>query len=140
MPVPTNQPAQLQILFMACRRACKSRKTSASEVHDWCCSLDADLVLLLTGEEMDTYHQRVCPAAALHSQELQQCPQTDCIGLAVAEQGVVFSGLAAAWYSVISSCAASERSQLLDMEPSSGQVARLEETASTQMWLLVAAA
>ena len=72
---------------LLCRRSCSSRKSKTSEVQDWCCSIDADLVLLLTSEEMDTYHQRVLPAAALRSQELKQCPQTDCIGLAVAEQG-----------------------------------------------------
>ena len=47
----------------------------------------AGLVLQLASKEMDTYHQQVLPAAALRSQELKQCSQTDCIGLAVAEQG-----------------------------------------------------
>ena len=77
----------VNVVCVLCRRLCSSRKSKASEVQDWCCSIDADLVLLLTSEEMDTYHQRVLPAAALRSQELKQCPQTDCIGLAVAEQG-----------------------------------------------------
>ena len=30
---------------------------------------------------MDTYHKQVLPAAALRSQELKQCSQTDCISV-----------------------------------------------------------
>ena len=80
------RPCCLTMRALRCR-ACAKRKSSGSEPHEWCCSLDADLNLLLTCEEMETYHQRVCPAAALRSQELKPCPQTDCTGLAVTQPG-----------------------------------------------------
>lgn len=53
----------------------------------WCCSLDADIPLLLTVEEEEQYLERSLKAAANSCADLVPCPQPDCEGVAVAGRG-----------------------------------------------------
>lgn len=53
----------------------------------WCCSLDADITLLLTVKEEEQYLERSLKAAANSSADLVPCPQPNCEGMAVAGQG-----------------------------------------------------
>jgi hypothetical protein len=54
----------------------------------WCCSLDADITVLLSVEEEEEYLQRSLKAAANSCADLVQCPKPDCFGMAVAGGGV----------------------------------------------------
>ncbi|KAK9846018.1 hypothetical protein WJX81_008504 [Elliptochloris bilobata] len=54
---------------------------------EWCCSLDADLWLLLTEEEEAEYLARSVRAAAQRCADLVPCPAAGCEGLAVAGHG-----------------------------------------------------
>ena len=53
----------------------------------WCCTLDADVLLLLTVEEEEQYLERSLKAAANSCPDLKSCPQPDCKGMAVAGAG-----------------------------------------------------
>ena len=53
----------------------------------WCCTLDADVYLLLTVEEEQQYMERSLKAAVNSCAALVPCPQPDCKGMAVAGQG-----------------------------------------------------
>ncbi len=53
----------------------------------WCCTLDADIPLLLTVEEEEQYLERSLKAAANSCAELVPCPQPNCKGMAVTGQG-----------------------------------------------------
>ena len=53
----------------------------------WCCSLDADIPLLLTVEEEEQYLERSLKAAANSCADLVPCPQPTCEGVAVAGRG-----------------------------------------------------
>ena len=53
----------------------------------WCCSLDADIPLLLTLEEEEQYLERSLKAAANSCADLVPCPQPNCEGVAVAGKG-----------------------------------------------------
>ena len=53
----------------------------------WCCTLDADIPLLLTIEEEEQYLERSLKAAANSCPDLVPCPQPDCKGMAVAGAG-----------------------------------------------------
>ncbi len=53
----------------------------------WCCTLDADIPLLLTVEEEEQYLERSLKAAANSCADLVPCPQPNCDGVAVAGQG-----------------------------------------------------
>jgi hypothetical protein len=63
-------------------------------IADWCCSLDADLHLLLSVEEEEEYHSRSVRAASSRVKDLVACPQPDCQGLAVAGGMPIDLGLA----------------------------------------------
>ena len=53
----------------------------------WCCTLDADVPLLLTVEEEEQYLERSRKAARNSCANLVPCPQPDCEGMAVVGQG-----------------------------------------------------
>ena len=53
----------------------------------WCCTLDADIPLLLTLEEEEQYLERSLKAAANSCADLVPCPQPNCEGVAVAGKG-----------------------------------------------------
>ncbi len=53
----------------------------------WCCTLDADVHLLLTVEEEQQYLERSRKAARTLCANLVPCPQPDCEGMAVVGQG-----------------------------------------------------
>ena len=53
----------------------------------WCCTLDADMPLLLTVEEEEQYLERSLKAAANSCADLVPCPQPNCEGMAVAGKG-----------------------------------------------------
>ena len=78
---------------LLCGRQCKARKPAGAPVHDWCCSLDADLGQLLSSHELTQYETRAPAAAALRSGgDLQSCPRAGCQGLAVKEPGAACFG------------------------------------------------
>ena len=60
----------------------------------WCCTLDADIPLLLTVEEEEQYLERSLKAAANSCADLAPCPQPNCDGVAVAGQGEAVGRLA----------------------------------------------
>ena len=59
----------------------------------WCCTLDADVHLLLTVEEEQQYLERSRKAARDLCANLVPCPQPDCEGMAVVGQGETVSSV-----------------------------------------------
>ncbi|CAL5223005.1 g5454 [Coccomyxa viridis] len=60
------------------------REDIPSGTNPWCCTLDADIPLLLTVEEEEHYLERSLKAAANSCADLVPCPQANCEGVAVA--------------------------------------------------------
>lgn len=52
-------------------------------VDYWCCSLDADVPLLLSKTEHMEYSNKSLQAAVAKGGDLLPCPKTDCHGIAV---------------------------------------------------------
>ena len=63
------------------------REDIPSGTNPWCCTLDADIPLLLTVEEEEHYLERSLKAAANSCADLVPCPQANCEGVAVAGPG-----------------------------------------------------
>ena len=60
----------------------------------WCCTLDADMPLLLTVEEEQQYLERSLKAAANSCSDLVPCPKPNCDGVAVAGAGKLYVSMA----------------------------------------------
>ncbi|KAK9812800.1 hypothetical protein WJX72_004047 [[Myrmecia] bisecta] len=60
---------------------------SAGEAYVECCSLDADVAMLLTPKEQGDYEQKTLKAAAHRTADLVLCPRPDCEGLVVMDEG-----------------------------------------------------
>ncbi len=67
------------------------REDIPSGTNPWCCTLDADIPLLLTVEEEEHYLERSLKAAANSCADLVPCPQANCEGVAVAGPGEAVS-------------------------------------------------
>ncbi|CAL5223008.1 g5459 [Coccomyxa viridis] len=89
-----QKPASTQTLLHRISALFAWRRTGSKEAgrakHDpkgpsaWCCTLDADVPLLLTAEEEKQYLKRSLKAAVNSCADLVQCPQPNCEGVAVA--------------------------------------------------------
>ena len=69
------------------RRAAGPDGGGGGNARHWCCSLDADVTLLLSVEEEELFLQRSLRAALNSTADLLPCPQVGCEGIAVAGGG-----------------------------------------------------